>query len=92
MKHPRIHCRNGREVFSWYDRASRSWVTQDLDAERNQVGDASYAGTPDTRDADRAAMIAANGGASGMRYVECPPDLATLILALRNVRAVEPSA
>lgn len=89
MKHPRTHCRNGHEVVSWYDRGTRSWVTQDLDAERNQVGDADYAGYPAARDAARAYMIAANGGASGLRYVEVKPDPATLMLAMSLVRPRE---
>ena len=34
----------------WYDRASRSWVVQTLDAAGNQIGDADYVGTVEGRD------------------------------------------
>jgi len=32
-------------VRRWYDRRTRSWVVQKLDADGNQVGDAEYVGT-----------------------------------------------
>lgn len=33
------------KVDTWYDRNSRSWVTQTLNAAGDQIGDSSYAGT-----------------------------------------------
>jgi hypothetical protein len=37
-------------VDTWYDRGTRSWVTQVKDAEGNQIADALYAGNaPDAR-------------------------------------------
>ncbi len=32
-------------VEKWYDRRSRNWIVQKLDAEGNQVGDAGIVGT-----------------------------------------------
>jgi len=36
---------------TWYDRKTRSWVTQILDEGRNQIGAAYYDGNRDSRDA-----------------------------------------
>lgn len=34
-----------RYVVRWYDRRTRNWVVQVLDADRNQIGDAEYSAT-----------------------------------------------
>lgn len=43
---------NELKVRTWYDRAIRSWVTQIVDEEGNQIGDASYSGSKSGRDFD----------------------------------------
>ena len=48
------------KIDSWYDRRSRVWVVQTLNAAGDQLGDASYAGTKLGRDAEiayRTAML-----------------------------------
>ncbi|CAB5224476.1 AdoMet_MTases domain containing protein [uncultured Caudovirales phage] len=44
-------------VDTWYDRPTRSWVTQRLDAEGNQIGDASYDGTQEDAKRSHASMV-----------------------------------
>ena len=44
-------------VDTWYDRDSKAWVTQRLDAEGNQVGDANYDGTQDDAKISHANMV-----------------------------------
>lgn len=38
---------NGYKVTSWYDRSERSWVSQLLDADGNQIGEAEFDGHRD---------------------------------------------
>jgi hypothetical protein len=44
-------------VDTWYDSGSRSWVTQRLDAEGNQIGDANYDGTQEDAKRSHASMV-----------------------------------
>lgn len=44
-------------VDTWYDSGSRSWVTQRLDAEGNQIGDANYDGTQEDAKRSHADMV-----------------------------------
>jgi len=55
-------CANGNTVDHWYDRKTRSSVTQVNDADGNQIGDAQYSGNKTTAQATRNAAIKANGG------------------------------
>ena len=34
--------KDGRQVYTWYDRQTRLWITQGKDKEGNQIGDADY--------------------------------------------------
>jgi hypothetical protein len=85
----KTHCKNGNTVDTWYDRLTRSWITQTKDAESNQVGEAQYAGNKPDRDNDIVFAIRENGGASGMRWVTVNPDPYSLILAFRSITPAE---
>jgi len=56
-------CKNGNIVEHWYDRKTRSSVTQVNDPEGNQIGDAQFSGNRTTAQATRKASIKDNGGA-----------------------------
>jgi len=58
----KIKCKNGNVVESWYDRATKYYVTQTKDASGNQIGDAEFAGCKQTRDFDVKAAVEKNGG------------------------------
>lgn len=55
-------CANCNTVDHWYDRKTRSSVTQVNDAAGNQIGDAQYSGNRITAHATRNGAIKANGG------------------------------
>ncbi|MCX7177961.1 MAG: hypothetical protein NTX56_04055 [Proteobacteria bacterium] len=38
-------CKADGTVVKWYDRQSRNWIVQKLDASGNQIGDAGITGT-----------------------------------------------
>ena len=57
-------CKNGNTVERFYERTSRSSVTRVLDANGNQIGDASYDGNKKSAAFVKAAMIKDNGGAA----------------------------
>ena len=41
----KIHLSGGYYIETWYDRHTRSWVSQLKDREGSQLGDAEYSGT-----------------------------------------------
>ena len=41
------------KVDKWYDRKTRSWIIQTLDAEGNQIGDATYVGSRGEADREK---------------------------------------
>lgn len=55
-------CNNGNTVERFYDRATKSSVTRVLNADGNQVGDASYDGNKITADFVWCGMVRDNGG------------------------------
>jgi len=55
-------CKSGNHVETWYDRHTRSWVTQTLDADRNQIGEADYSGCRENRDFCHDRRVKAEGG------------------------------
>lgn len=55
---------SGLVVTTWYDRGTRSWVTQLLDAEGNQQGNAEYDGDRTGADYSRG-MLAAKADREG---------------------------
>jgi DNA-binding beta-propeller fold protein YncE len=58
----RIKCNNGNTVSSWYDRKTRSSVTQVLDKDGNQLGDADYSGNRVSARWARTQAVKDNGG------------------------------
>ena len=59
----KILCKNGNTVERWYDRQTRSSVTQVLDPAGNQLGSADYDGNKASAKFSLDARVKENGGA-----------------------------
>ena len=60
----KILCKNGNTVERWYDRQTRSSVTQVLDPAGNQLGSADYDGNKASAKFSLDARVEENGGAA----------------------------
>ena len=60
----KILCKNGNTVERWYDRQTRSSVTQVLDPTGNQLGAADYDGNKASAKFSLDARVEENGGAT----------------------------
>jgi len=58
----KIKCKNGNTVESWYDRATKSYVTRILGRYGNRIGDAEFSGCKESRDSDVKSAVEQNGG------------------------------
>lgn len=47
---------SGRSIETWYDRRSRNWITQLLDEDQCQLGNAEYSGTKEGTVLDQKVM------------------------------------
>jgi len=57
-----IKCKNGNSVVTWYDRQSRSWITQIIDPDGNQIGEADYSGRREGSNSAVVIAMKSNGG------------------------------
>ena len=60
----KLKCKNGNTVVRWYDRASRSSVTQVFDPSGNSVGESQYDGNRVSAKFSWGALVKENGGAA----------------------------
>jgi hypothetical protein len=58
----KVLCASGNTVEKWYDRRGRNFVVQVNDPQGNQIGDADYSGTKESRDFAFQSIIKQEGG------------------------------